>query len=213
MFGRFMPKEAKFFDLFTAHVSEAVKGAEALETLMDALKRRSPEEARKMVDVIDDIESRADVITRDTISLLHATFITPLDRNEIHQLISRLDDVLDNIQDAAQAVTMYDIQYATPEMLHFADLITQCVKKMHQASSQLSSMDNSATILATCKEIYSLEAEADVLLLEAMSKLFREEQDVRELIRLKAVYEKLEEITDRADGVANIIEAIVLENS
>ncbi|MDO8330096.1 MAG: DUF47 family protein [Fluviicoccus sp.] len=213
MFGRFMPKEAKFFDLFTAHVEEAVKGAEALETLMDALKRRDPEEARKMVLVIDEIESRADIITRDTISLLHATFITPLDRNEIHQLISRLDDVLDNIQDAAQAVTMYDIRYATPEMIHFAQIITSSVKKMHEASSQLSSMDNSATILATCKDIYRLEAEADVLLLESMSKLFREEQDVRELVRLKAIYEKLEEVTDRCDGVANIIEAIVLENS
>ncbi|HEX5360781.1 MAG TPA: DUF47 family protein [Fluviicoccus sp.] len=213
MFGRFMPKEAKFFDLFTAHVKEAVQGAEALEALMDALKRRSPAEARDKVLAIDDIESRADVITRDTISLLHATFITPLDRNEIHQLISRLDDVLDNIQDTAQAVTMYDIQYATPEMQHFAALITESVKKVYEASSMLSSMDNSATILATCKDIYRLEAEADVLLLEAMSKLFREEQDVRELIRLKAVYEKLEEVTDRCDGVANIIEAIVLENS
>jgi uncharacterized protein Yka (UPF0111/DUF47 family) len=76
-----------------------------------------------------------------------------------------------------------------------------------------SSMDNSATILATCKDIYRLEAEADVLLLESMSKLFREEQDVRELVKLKAIYEKLEEVTDRCDGVANIIEAIVLENS
>lgn len=213
MFGRFMPKEAKFFDLFTAHVKEAVQGAEALEALMEALYRRDHDEARRRVAEIDDIESRADLITRDTVSLLHATFITPLDRNEIHQLISRLDDVLDNIQDAAQAVTMYDIQYATPEMRAFAKIITACVGKMLEASSQLSSMDNSATILATCKEIYSLEAQADVLLLESMSKLFREEQDVRELIRLKAIYEMLEEVTDRADGVANIIEAIVLENS
>jgi predicted phosphate transport protein (TIGR00153 family) len=212
MFGRFMPTEGKFFDLFNAHVKEAVLGGEALKTLMVALND-SPEKATALAAEIHVIESRADKITYETVSLLHSTFITPLDRNEIHGLISRLDDVLDTIEDAAQAVTMYDIRRATPEMLRFADIILASVKRVSDAVTQLHQMDNGPAILVACKDIDALESEADKVLHEAMSRLFREETDVRELIKLKAIYETLEAVTDRCDDVANIIESIVLENS
>lgn len=212
MFGRFMPREVKFFDLFNAHSREAVQGAEALKALMEVLND-SPERAAALAAEIDVIEARADKITYETVSLLHSTFITPLDRNEIHQLISRLDDVLDTIQDAAQAVTMYDIRRATPEVVRFADIILACVKRVNDAVTLLHKMDNGPAILAACKDIYRLESDADAVLREAMSRLFREETDVRELIRLKAIYELLETVTDRCDDVANILESIVLENS
>lgn len=212
MFGRFMPTEGKFFDLFNAHAKEAVQGAEALQALMAALNE-SPDKAAGLAAEIQTIESRADKITHETISLLHSTFITPLDRNEIHQLISRLDDVLDTIEDAAQAVTMYDIRRATPETIRFADIILASVKRVNDAVTLLHKMDNGPAILAACKDIDKLESDADTVLHEAMSRLFREETDVRELIKLKAIYEILETVTDRCDDVANIIESIVLENS
>lgn len=212
MFGRFMPKEAKFFDLFNAHAKEAVLGAETLQALM-AVLNDSPEKAAALATEIHVIESRADKVTYETVSLLHSTFITPLDRNEIHTLISRLDDVLDTIEDAAQAVTMYDIRRATPEAIRFSEIIVACVKRVNDAVTQLHQMDNGPAILAACKDIDRLESEADKVLHEAMSRLFREETDVRELIRLKAIYEILEAVTDRCDDVANIIESIVLENS
>lgn len=212
MLGRFMPKEGKFFDLFNAHVAETVQGAAALVAMLAALNSdsaRAEEQAR----VIDVVEDRADKITHETVSLLHATFITPLDRDEIHQLITRLDDVLDTIQNAARTVNVYDIRRATPEALRLAEIIQACVERMQYAVSLLNNMDNGPTILAVCREIGALENDADEVLRAAMSKLFREEPDVRELIKLKAIYELLETVTDICDDVGNILEAIVLENS
>jgi predicted phosphate transport protein (TIGR00153 family) len=212
MFGRFMPKEGKFFDLFNAHAKEIVRGADALVALMSALNRRT-EEALAHADAIDAIESRADKITHETISLLHSTFITPLDRDEIHKLISHMDDVLDTIQDAAQTVAMYDIRRATPEAIRFGEIIRASAEKVSQAVSLLSDMDNGPAILQAARDIDKLESEADQVLREAMSRLFREESDVRELIKLKAIYELLETVTDHCDDVGNLLEAIVLENS
>lgn len=212
MFGRFLPREVKFFDLFNAHAKEIVRGADALVALMAELNR-SPEGAAAHADAIDTIEERADQITHDTVSMLHATFITPLDRDEIHQLINGLDDVLDTIQDAAGTVTTYDIRRATPESIRFAEIIRASCEKVAQAVGLLEDMANGPTILATCREIAKYESEADRVLREAMSKLFREEPDVRELIKQKAIYELLETVTDHCKNVGNILEAIVLENA
>lgn len=212
MLGRFLPKEVKFFDLFDAHAKEIVRGADALVALMAALNR-STEEAASHAQSIDIIEGRADKITHETVALLHATFVTPLDRDEIHQLIRRLDDVLDTIQDAARTVTVYDIRRATPEAIRFAEIIRACADRVAYAVGMLSNMENGPAILATCREIDLLENEADEVLRAAMSKLFREEPDVRELIKLKAIYELLETVTDHCDDVGNMLEAIVLENS
>lgn len=141
MFGRFMPKEGHFFELFDAHAKEIVRGADALVSLVAALNRQH-EEAIAHAESIDAIEARADKITHETISLLHSTFITPLDRDEIHQLISGMDDVLDTIQDAAQTVAMYDIRRASPEAIRFAEIIRTSVDKLAKAIAMLSDMDN-----------------------------------------------------------------------
>lgn len=207
-----MPKEVKFFDLFDAHTKEIVRGADALVHFMAALNR-SPEEAQAQAANIDAIESRADKVTRETVSLLHSTFITPLDRDEIHQLIRGLDDVLDTIQDATRTVTVFDIRRATPEAIRFAEIIRASAERLAHAVSLLSNMKNGPDILATCREIDLLENEADDVLRTALSKLFREEPDVRELIKLKEIYELLEKVTDHCDDVGNLLEAIVLENS
>ncbi len=212
MFGRFMPREGKFFDLFNAHAEQIVLGGRALVELMSALNR-SGNEAATYCQAIDVIEGRADKITHETIALLHKTFITPLDRDEIHQLITRLDDILDLIQDAGQTVTLYDIQRATPEALNLAEIVASCCDRVRSAVALLHTMDNAAAILKTCQEIDRLESDADRVMRGAMSKLFRDEPDVRQLIKYKAIYELLETVTDRCEDVANIIEGIVLENS
>lgn len=212
MLGRFMPKEVKFFDLFNAHAKEIVRGADALVALMAALNRKQ-EEALAHAEAIDAIESRADKITHETISLLHSTFITPLDRDEIHGLISTMDTVLDTIQDAAQCVAMYDLRRATPEAIRLAEIIRACADKLCSSVALLEDMDNGPAILSAVRDLDRLEDDADKVLREAMSRLFREESDVRELIKLKNVYELLETVTDHADDVGNLLEAIVLENS
>jgi hypothetical protein len=212
MFGRFMPREVKFFDLFNAHVREVVRGADALVAVMAALSQSQSAAAAHAAN-LDTIEERADQISEDAMVALHATFITPLDRDEIHQLIRGLDDVLHTMQDAAGTVTTYDVRSATPEAIHFAEIIRASCGRIEYAVGLLDNMKNGQAILAACVEISKYEAEADRVLRDAMSKLFREEEEVRELIKLKAIYGLLEAVTDRCKDVASILEAIVLENS
>ncbi|MEO7031085.1 MAG: DUF47 domain-containing protein [Herbaspirillum sp.] len=208
MFGRFMPTEGKFFELFSQHADLCVKGGEEIVALMsdfDNLDMR--------VHSIETIEKQADKVTYKTIDLLHKTFITPIDRDDIHHLITRMDDILDLIEDAAQTVSLYDLKVITPECQRLAELCLHSIQKVQAAVALLSNMDNSPEILAICEEIDRLESDADHVMRAAMSKLFRDEPDVRNLIKLKAIYEILETVTDRCEDVANLIEGIVVENA
>ena len=208
MFGRLLPKDGKFFDHFNEHADFCVRGAQEMVALMtnfDDLEIR--------VHAIEAIEKQADKVTHATLDALHKTFITPLDRDDIHQLITRMDDILDLLEDAAQTISLYDIKAITPEAKRLAELCLACTEKVKAAVGLLHNMDNSREILAICMEIDRLESDADHVMRAAMSKLFREEPDVRNLIKLKAIYELLESVTDRCEDVANIIEGIIVENA
>ncbi|HEY4072436.1 MAG TPA: DUF47 domain-containing protein [Herbaspirillum sp.] len=208
MFGRFMPTEGKFFELFNEHAELGVKCAQEMVALMtnfDDLELR--------VHAIENLEKQADKVTHNCIELLHKTFITPLDRDDIHQLITRMDDILDLLEDAAQTISLYDIKAITPEAKRLAELCLACADKVKAAVALLPNMDNSRRILTICQEIDRLESDADHVMRAAMSKLFRDEPDVRNLIKLKAIYEILETVTDRCEDVANIIEGIIVENA
>jgi hypothetical protein len=212
MFARLMPQEGKFFDLFDAHAGLIVDGGKELAALVSALED-SRDEAVRHCKAIDEIEKRADRYTHETIQLLHKTFITPLDRDSIHGLITAMDDILDMMQDVAESVTLYDIRRLTEQAKQLADICLSCGERVRSTVGLLRDMGNGAAILKTCQEIDRLESDADRVMRSAMSKLFRDEPDVRQLIKLKAIYELLEAITDRCEDVANLIEGIVLENS
>jgi predicted phosphate transport protein (TIGR00153 family) len=200
--------EGKFFELFNEHADLGVKCAREMVALMtnfDDLELR--------VHAIETIEKQADKVTHNCIELLHKTFITPLDRDDIHQLITRMDDILDLLEDAAQTISLYDIKAITPEAKRLAELCLACAEKVQSAVALLPNMDNSRQILTICQEIDRLESDADHVMRAAMSKLFRDEPDVRNLIKLKAIYEILETVTDRCEDVANIIEGIIVENA
>ena len=207
-----MPKEGKFFELFDQHAEQVVLGSSALVELL-AVLGESSEEAAKQCAMIDSIENLGDNIAHETMRQLHKSFITPLDREEIHSLITSLDDILDLIQDVAHTLTLYGITHVTPEATRLAALCHSCCERVRAAVALLPSMDNGPEILKICHEIDQLESAADREMRGAMSRLFREEPDVRELIKFKAIYELLEIVTDRCEDVANIIEGIVLENS
>ena len=208
MFGRFMPTEGKFFEIFNAHAKCLVSASRELELLMDNLV--DAEVHKQNVQVA---EKAADKLTHEAIDLLHKTFITPLDRDEIHKLISTMDDVLDLMEDVATAISLYDVQVVTAEATELARVCTACVGRVEAAVALLSDMKQAREILKACEEIDRLESDADRLLRSAMSKLFREEDNVKTLIKLKAIYELLEAVTDKCEDVANIIEGIVLENA
>ena len=208
MFRRFMPREGKFFDLFNEHAGLILEGSRELAALMasgDDLERR----ARN----VETIEKRGDKITRNTIELLHKTFITPIDRDDIHQLISEMDDILDLIEDSAQLVFLYDVRVLSPDAKKLADICVECCAKVKEAVALLPSMDNAEAIMTICREIDRLESDADHVMRAAIGRLFRDEPDVRELIKLRTVYEHLETVTDRCEDAANIIQGIVIENA
>jgi len=208
MFGRLMPREGRFFELFNDHAELVVQGSRELASLMssgDDIERRAYN--------IESVEKRADKVTQNAIELLHKTFITPLDRDDIHQLITKMDDILDLMEDTSQSIFLYDVRTITPEARRLADLCVLCAEKVKAAVGMLSNMDNAAAILTVCEDIDKLESEADHVMRAAMAKLFRDEPDVRQVIKLRAVYELLETVTDVCEDVANIIEGIVLENS
>jgi len=208
MFGRLMPKEGRFFDYFNDHAALVLEGAQELNAFMSDMSNREAHAQN-----VAFIEKKADKITHETIHLLHQTFVTPLDREDIHKLISRMDDILDLMEDVAECVMLYDVREVTDAARKLAEICVGCAEKVKQAVGMLSNLDNSAAILKICSEIDALESEADRVMRSAMSKLFRDEPDTRQLIKLKAIYELLESVTDRAEDTANVIEGIVLENA
>jgi predicted phosphate transport protein (TIGR00153 family) len=209
--SRLMPREGRFFSLFDGHAKLVVDGALALA---DVLKQYDTQKDREAgIKVIEDAEHAADRITHETVQLLHTTFVTPFDRDDIHRLISRMDDVLDLIQDTGESLVLYDIQRVTPEAIQLAELLRRCAEHVQSAVGLMASMADAPAILKICQEIDRLESEADKVMRSAISQLFRDEQDVRQVIKLKAVYEALETATDKCQDVANVIESVVLENS
>ena len=208
MLSRLMPREGNFFELFNAHAERIVEGSRELAAMITTFT-----EVEKHAEYIDAAERAADKITHETITLLHKTFITPFDREQIHRLITRMDDILDLMQDVAESVVLFDIRTITPEAKQLAEICQMCAERVRTAVSQLKNIKDADAILKTCQEIDRLESDADRVMRSAMSKLFRDEADVKQLIKLRSIYELLEQITDRCEDVANVIEGIVLENS
>jgi predicted phosphate transport protein (TIGR00153 family) len=211
LFSALMPHEGQFFEFFNQHARCIGEGGKAMA---DLLADYANEKARgERINRIHEIEGQADRITHDTMALLHRTFVTPFDRNDIHRLSSRLDDILDLVQDCAETLTLYDVREVTPEATHLGNLIRISCERVQSAVQLLPSMKNAQSILAFCRELDQLESDADKVLRAAVSKLFREEPDVRKVIKLKAIYELLESATDKCRDVADVIEGVVLENA
>ena len=213
-FGKLLPKEGNFFELFNQHADRIVEAARAFSNLV--LNYTDDHLRETYTQDVDNAERAADRVTHEVNRLIHTTFITPIDREQIHTLINLMDDVADLIQDSAETMALYDVRVMTEEISRLTDLSVKCCERVRDAVSMLGKIADPATAeaaLKTCEEIDRLESDADRVMRSAMSKLFREEPDVREVIKLKAIYELLETITDKCEDVANQIEGIVLENS
>jgi len=206
-----VPREGRFFEYFNQHASLIAQGSGVLTELLRNYADVSTRQPR--IDRINDLEHEADRITHDTTALLHTIFVTPLDRDDIHRLISRMDDVLDLMQDAAESLVLYDVQTLTGEAVELASLLQHCCERMQSAVALLSNMKNAPEALKLCQEIDHAESRADQVMRTAISRLFREEADTRQLIKLKAIYELLESATDKCQDVANVIESLILENA
>ncbi|QJW84003.1 DUF47 domain-containing protein [Ramlibacter terrae] len=214
LFRKLLPREGNFFEMFNQHATHIGEAARAFAKLVANYNDVTLREqyARE----VDHAERAADKVTQDVNRLIHQTFITPIDREQIHTLINTMDDVADLIQDSAETMALYDVRHMTEEITRLTDLSVRCCERVKEAVGLLAKLSDHNTAVAalkTCEEIDKLESDADRVMRSAMSKLFREEPDVREVIKLKAIYELLETITDKCEDVANVVEGIVLENS
>jgi len=207
MFARLMPHEGRFFTLFSEHAALILQGAVELRAMLDNVG-----ELEVRAHNIKAVETKADNVTYQTIQLLHHTFITPLDREDIHQLITCMDDILDLMEDVSHCVFLYDLRVVTDEAKRLADICVACAEKVKVAVSMLDNMANSEPIMKVCSEIDRLETDADQVLRSGLAKLFRHEPDTRELIKMKEIYELLETVTDRCEDVANVLEGVMVKH-
>ena len=214
LFGKLLPREGNFFEMFNQHGQHIVDGARAFTAMVQSYS--DPVLREKYAEDVNGAEKQADRITAEVNRLLHKTFITPIDREQIHGLINAMDDILDLLQDSAEVMQLYDLKSVNDDVVRLTEISARCCERVQHAVTLLPKLSQASVAeaaLKTCEEIDRLESDADHVMRSAMSKLFRSDIDVRELIKLKAVYEHLESISDRCEDVANMIEGIVLENS
>ena len=214
LFAKLLPREGNFFEMFNQLASYIVEAANvflSMVTNYNDIEKRGAHNRE-----VDHAERSADRITHEVNRTLHKTFITPIDHKQIHKLINSMDDVADLIQHSAETMALYEVRTMNDDIARLTELSVKCCVRLKHAVSLLANVsqpDTAEAALKTCEEIDKLESDADRVMRSAMSCLFREEPDVREVIKHKAVYELLETITDKCEDVANLIEGVVLENS
>ncbi len=208
MLSRILPKKTEFFGLFSKHAALCVEGAGLLRDLL-----RDPSQAEAGYRRIHAVEHQADSICQETMEMLHSSFITPIDRSDIHQLSSRIDDIMDHIEATAQRIWLYEIQHPTPEMLEMSENVVRATEAMKTAVDGLAGGVAPEKMRALCVSVKTVEKENDRVLRRATARLFKEELDARALIKWKEIYEDVEGAIDRCEDVANVVEGVVLENS
>jgi len=206
---RLMPRSDDFFSDFEAQAATVVEGAKLLKDLLDEFV-----DVPRKVQAIKDVEHRADDITHRAFARLHTQFITPFDRAEIHRLLSRIDDVLDLADAAAERLGLYDIDQVLPEARDLATVLVAQAEKMQEAVRGLRNMKKDpGAILDACREMNVLENQADTLTRRTIAKLFKRGNDPLTVMKWKEIIDLIEDATDRAEDVANVIEGVVLEHA
>ena len=211
MLASLMPKEVRFFELFNQHGEQIVEGAGHLVALLNGFSDDRVRHDR--LAAIDACEKTADHFAHETIALLQRSLVTPFDREDMHRLINRMDDVLDLTQDVAETMELYDLRRISMDAVQLGELGEMGCLRVKDAVNLLDDMSNADTILKLCNQIDQIESDADRVMRSAMSKLFRNESDILQVIKLKAVYELLEALTDKCEEVADVIESIVLQHA
>jgi predicted phosphate transport protein (TIGR00153 family) len=208
-FQALMPKEGRFFDLFNRHARTIVDGAESLSALLHN-GAAVPDACRKVMD----FESRADAITRDVLILTRRSFITPFDRSDIKQLITSLDDAIDQMQKTAKAILLFEVAAFEPQMAQMGEIIVQAAGLTVDAVALLGSFRQQASQLnSITEEIIRLEEEADGLQNLGIKALYIKHRsgNAMEFIVGTEIYDHLEKVMDRFEDVANCISGIVIE--
>jgi predicted phosphate transport protein (TIGR00153 family) len=205
---RLLPRDEKFFDMFSAVAAVAVESAALLQELLrvDAPRRTA------IVDQIKRLEHQADQVTHEVVTRLDRVFITPLDREDIHLLASRLDDVIDLIEGTARRLQMFRAGKAPEGAVLMADVIGRAVAQLQVAVRSLEK-NRAGTVLEACVQVKRLEEEGDSLYHEWLGRLFEGDPDPLNVIKWKEIYDNLEKTLDDIEDAANVLESISIKHA
>ena len=207
----FLPKDDKFFSFFERDVDNLLAAARVFKELMS--NAISKEERAQKIKRIEELEHKGDEMTHLIYSDLGSTFITPFDREDIHELASKLDDILDYLQGAATRIVLYRVETISPEQERLATMIHDSVVELHKAIPLLRDLKNVTNIRESLVRINSIENEADDLFERAIASLFDTCKDPIQLIKSKELLVSLETATDQCEDAANVIESIIVKNA
>ena len=200
----FFPKDEDFFELFCRQAVLVRQGCEQLQEMMQRFDRLE-ERAR----ALKEVEHQGDLVAHELFERLNRTFITPLDREDIHGLASGLDDVLDAVETIASRIMLFKITNTTPQAQQLTRIVAECGVQIGQAVGHLKDFKG---LMSFTIEINRLENEADGLSRQAVADLFDGRHDFLDVIRWKEIYGRLENAADQCEDVANVIESIVLKS-
>jgi len=201
-----LPAETKFYDWFEKAAQNIVAAATLLRTMLD-----DGHDWPGRVAQMTELEHQGDFITHEIFDLLHKTFITPLDHAEIQALTTSMDDVMDVIHAAADALLLYNVERPRPEAKELSNVILAATQEIAAAVTSLRQKRTLAEMMPRVKEINRLENEADRIARAAMSTLIEQRDELFELIRWKEIYDQLEEATDRCEDVADVLRTVVIK--
>jgi uncharacterized protein len=208
-FRAFLPREERFFDLFARHARTVAQGALALKGMLEG-----GEETLKYCQQVNRFENDADNITREVLTAVRRTFITPFDRGDIKNLITAMDDAIDQMQQTAKAVVLFEVRDFEPPMREMGDLLVECASLVGRALPLLQSIGENVSMLTTItEEVTKLEGRVDDLHDIGLKELFLKHRTANSMdfIVGAEIYKHLEKVADRFDDVANEINSIVIE--
>jgi len=205
----FIPRDMEFYDMFEQETANLVTAAEKLVDLFD-----NYENVEAKAKELKELEHGGDVITHEIIARLHRTFVTPIDREDITQLVHSLDDVMDFIEAAGRTTFLYGITQPTERARELARIVLKMARKLNEVIPRLRRRDQYTWILKQCVQINTLENEADDVQHAALAELFEVcHLNACDVIKWREIYEHLENATDRGEDVANVLEGIVLKHA
>lgn len=202
-----IPREEKFFDLFENAADLVHQGTLAFRDLMANYR-----DVQAGVEHIKEIEHRCDKVTHETIDKLHKTFLTPIDREDVHAIITGLDEILDMVDAAASRMALYQISQPKPGVLEAATVLVNASELVKKAVGVLKTPKKFGEITTMTREIRGFEKRADQIYRKALTDLFMQEKDPVAVLKWKDIYDTLEEAADRCEDIANILEGVVVKS-
>ena len=210
LFQIFIPQDRKFFPLFEKASGNLLAIS---KVLVETVNTSSSEKRQELIKEIERLEHVGDGVTHEIFSELSTNFITPFDREDIHALVSALDDIVDFIHGSAKRIDLYKVTEMTPSIVKLAELILQGSEELHNAVSELRHKKNVNRIKEACVKINSIENHADDIFDMTIAALFEEEKDAVKIIKMKEILSALETATDKCEDAANVLESIIVKNS